>query len=183
MIPREIFKKIQPIELRTNRIVTGLAARGCETDGLDGFCHETRQIALKQPVVKPGRRIENQGSAFQNRGKGQKIGARPEKVGAATGQTGAGVLKTGATIFQTGAALPETGAGGFKSGAVALINGGWGFESGAVIVKVVATPDRNAIARIHNREIRQIRENGKSGSSFYVCSRGLRGSRLKIAFP
>ena len=29
MIPREILKKIRQIELRTNRLVTGLAVRGC----------------------------------------------------------------------------------------------------------------------------------------------------------
>jgi hypothetical protein len=29
MIPREILKKIRQIELRTNRIVTGLVVRGC----------------------------------------------------------------------------------------------------------------------------------------------------------
>ena len=29
MIPRKILKKIQQIELRTNRMVTGFVARGC----------------------------------------------------------------------------------------------------------------------------------------------------------
>ncbi len=169
MIPREILKKIRQIELRTNRIVTGSAVRGCEADDLEGFCLGTRQIAIKQRVVNMERRITSRRNAFQKRRKGQKIGGRPEKVGAMIGQTGA--------------AIPETGASGFKSGAETLKNGELGFESGAVIVKVGATLDRNVMAGIPNREIRQIREDGESASSFYFCSRGSRGLRLKIAFP
>jgi hypothetical protein len=44
MIPREILKKIRQIELRTNRLVTELAERGCVRIPT-GFCPKARGCA------------------------------------------------------------------------------------------------------------------------------------------
>jgi len=50
MIPREILKKIWQIELRTNRIVTGSAQRGCPSRSTSALASPLESSPVHPPI-------------------------------------------------------------------------------------------------------------------------------------